>query len=234
MVIGFSCGVFYRLQNNSHERFSKELVDRFCATGARAIELMCHTEEHVKFLSAGEHAHIMQFDHISIHAPVIAYDDDAVSHVLLKQLEELSARFSATYVVFHPDAVKRWDIISQYKIPVAIENMDDRKKSFRTLDDVQSLLDRYPFGLVIDLQHCFVNDPSMQLAKELHAQFGDRIVGYHISGYGPELLHVPLFETCQNEIVGALKQKERPIIIESTFSAYGDEKMEMQYITSQL
>ncbi len=235
MVIGFSCGVFHKMQNNSNERFSEKSIDRFCDAGANAIELMCHTTEHLTHLLLKNHRYIDRFDHISIHAPAVAYDDDVMSHELLQQIEGLCKTFVINSVVFHPDMVKNWDVLNTYTaIPVAIENMDERKKSFRTHDDVKNLLDKYPFGLVIDLQHCFANDPAMQLARDLHVSFFDRIVGYHISGYDVESLHVPLFEKKQNVIINELQRKDVPIIIESTFDVYGDADVEMRYILERL
>ena len=235
MVIGFSCGVFHKLQNNSNERFSEKSMQQFYDAGANAIELMCHTIEHLTYLSMGNYKYIDRFDHVSIHAPAVSYDDNLVSHELLQQIESLCKIFAIKSVVFHPDTVKNWNVINTYSaIPVAIENMDERKKSFRTRDDVKRLLDKYPFGLVIDLQHCFANDPVMQLARDLHASFYDRIVGYHISGYDVELLHVPLCERTQDVIISELQRKDVPIIIESTFDAYGDADLEMRYILERL
>ena len=234
MTIGFSCGVFHKLQNNNNELFSRDVMQRFVNADAVAIELMCHTKEHLAFLCQMEHEHIAQFAHISVHAPAYAYADDDRSHILLEQLAHVSKLYGLAYVVFHPDAVIDWDVVSRYDIPVAIENMDDRKASFRTVKDVKELLDRYAFGLVIDLQHCYVNDPTMQLARELHKQCGDRLMGYHISGYDEKLLHVPLFGTRQDEIIRAAEQIDLPLIIESAFVQYDEEKEEMRYISKRL
>lgn len=235
MIIGFSCGVFHQLQNNSNERFSEGMMQKFHNAHANAVELMCHTVEHFTYLSSGSHAHIDQFEHISMHAPAIAYDDDAISHEILQKMEKLCEKFSIKYIVFHPDAVKNWNIFSQYKkIPVAIENMDERKRSFRNVDDIKELLGKYAFGLVIDLQHCFANDQTMQLARDLHRVLQDRIVGYHISGYDAKLLHIPLFQTKQDMIIRELKCTNMPIIIESSFKEYGDEAKERKYIMDRL
>ncbi len=235
MIIGFSCGVFHQLQNNSNERFSEGLMQRFHNANANAVELMCHTVEHFTYLSNGSHTHIDQFEHISMHAPAIAYDDDVMSHEILQKMEMLCKKFSIKYIVFHPDAVKNWNVIAQYqKIPVAIENMDERKRSFRNVDDIKNILGKYSFGLVIDLQHCFANDQTMQLSRDLHGAFLERIVGYHISGYDAKLLHIPLFQTKQDMIIRELKCADVPIIIESSFKGYGDEVEEKQYIMDRL
>ncbi len=235
MTIGFSCGVFHQLQNNSNERFSEELMQRFRNANTNAVELMCHTVEHFSYLADGSHAYISQFDHVSMHAPAIAYDDDVISHEILQKMEKLCEKFSIKYIVFHPDTIKNWNVIAQYrKIPVAIENMDERKRSFRNVDDIKELLEKYSFGLVIDLQHCFANDQTMQLAKNLHSVFWERIVGYHISGYDAKMLHIPLFRTKQDMIIRELKRTDVPIIIESSFKEYDDEIKEKQYIVNRL
>lgn len=234
MNIGFSCGDFYRLQSGRYDRFSDDSIHHFAIAGARAIELMCHRIDHVAYAVHDTQKSIAQFSHISIHAPAVDYDDTKQTHDLLQKMAQLCAKYSVTHVVFHPDAISSWDVIGRYDIPVAIENMDDRKKSFKTYDDIKELLNNHAFGLVIDLQHCFVNDPTMQLAVQLHENFFDRIVGYHISGYDPELLHVPLYKTDPGCIIDHVKKKTVPIIIESTFDAYEEAQCEMDYIAARL
>ena len=87
---------------------------------------------------------------------------------------------------------------------------------------------------MLDLQHCFVNDPSMQLAKDLHKAFGDRLVQYHISGYHPEYLHYPLYKTQQDIIIASMERKDLPIIVESTFEAKEELSKELPYIQVHL
>jgi hypothetical protein len=72
----------------------------------------------------------------------------------------------------------------------------------------------------------------MQLAKDLHNEFGDRLVQYHISGYHPKYLHYPLFKTHQDKIIAAVERWDLPIIVESTFDKPGELEKEIAYIKS--
>jgi hypothetical protein len=146
---------------------------------------------------------------------------------------KLSKKFSIRNFVFHPDTVRDWSVFGKYPdLPISIENMDDQKLFGRTLEDIQSILSKYDLGLTLDLQHCYVNDPSMNLAKQFQTVFADRIVQYHLSGYEKNLLHYPLYKTRQDEIISALRFPNLPIIIESTLEAEGEQEKEYQYITS--
>jgi uncharacterized protein (UPF0276 family) len=83
---------------------------------------------------------------------------------------------------------------------------------------MQILLDRYPyFGLTLDVQHAYVNDPTMSIAYQLQQYYGDRIVEYHVSGYDKPYLHHPLVQTQQTTICDAIIFRDKPMIIESTF-----------------
>jgi hypothetical protein len=111
--------------------------------------------------------------------------------------------------------------------------MDERKKMWQTVKDIWKILEQNPnFWLTLDLQHCFVNDPSMKLAYDFHKTFWNKIVQYHIAWYDKQYLHYPLFKTKQNNIIQALQKKDIPIIIESTFDEKSDLKKEIEYILS--
>jgi hypothetical protein len=86
--------------------------------------------------------------------------------------------------------------------------------------------------MVLDLNHCFTNDPSMRLAAEMYAAFGKRISMVHISGF--EKLHEPLSRTKQLEILTAIPDKNLPIIIESGCDNIEEAKKEYEYIKNFL
>jgi hypothetical protein len=61
-----------------------------------------------------------------------AYQDDEESHKILKYLEKLCSQLPIKNIVFHPNPVLDWTFFDNYKhLPLSIENMDDRKTSFR-------------------------------------------------------------------------------------------------------
>ncbi|HCB51930.1 TPA: hypothetical protein DEP21_05205 [Patescibacteria group bacterium] len=87
------------------------------------------------------------FSYCSVHAPEYAYHkDDPKSHTILKYLDELCQRYPIQNVVVHPRKVKDRDIFLQYpNLPISIENMDDKKPSHKTPEDIGKILEKYPF-----------------------------------------------------------------------------------------
>lgn len=236
MTIGFGNGNFYRLYQDDLDRFSDYYIDLFKAGGlAKVIELHCPTLRHFDHLINSQNAGLMHFEYISLHAPVYAYQKDEKSHVLLSKLNIVCEKYKIKNLVFHVDQVKDWAVFADYQtLPVSIENMDDRKSFGRSLEDIRSILDKYAFNLTLDLQHCFVNDPTLHLAEQFQDLYRDRIVEYHISGYEKNFLHYPLFKTRQDEIIDSLKYADKPIIIESTFDKIGEHESELKYIKHRL
>ncbi len=236
MTIGFSNGGFYRIETGPNDRLTFEHITRLQVNGeANAIELHCTNEDALDLIISAENLNLVYFRFISLHAPSFAYTKNKDSRRILDKLGLLTRKYGINNLVFHTDTVLDWSIFDDYKIlPISIENMDDRKKSGKTVADVKAILEKYDFGLTLDLQHCFVNDKSLQLALDFQEEFGDRIVEYHISGFDENFLHYSLFKTRKDEIIKTLLQKEVPIIIESTFDEFGEERKELEYIKSRL
>ena len=235
MIIGFGNGDFWKLHTTETNRFEDSFLQSLIEAETNAVELHCRDIESLDFLLMYNMHSLAKFHFVSVHSLNFAYDDNDMSHNILQKIEQVCAKCHVKNVVFHTDNVLNWDVIAQYKnIPVSIENMDDRKKFGRTLADIQLILDKYDFGLTLDLQHCFVNDPTMQLAKDLQTTFKDRIVEYHISGFDKNALHYPLYKTNQNIIIESLAYKKVPIIIESVFDTFDDSQKELYYIQERL
>lgn len=235
MTIGFSNGNFYKLFSDPYERFSNEYLDRYMSGGANAIEVHCLDEKMVDYILDVKDLDLSDFSHVSFHAPALAYKDDEGSNRFLYKLELLTAKYNLKNIVFHPDTVLDWSVfIKHKKLPISIENMDGHKNFGKTVDDISSILDKYDFRLTLDLQHCFMNDNSMQSAADFQEKFKNRISEYHISGLNINEPHYPLFKTKQNTIIDALKYSELPIIIESTFEHFGDQEKEIGYIKNHL
>jgi len=232
MKIGFSNGDFYRLDFNSNQRFSNQRINFFKDGGsASALELCCYKEEMVDYLLDND-IDLSYFTYLSLHVPDLPYKKDGRANSVLSKLELLGQKYKINNFVFHADTVIDWGLFNSFRgLPVSIENMDDRKKFGRTIDDIKSILYKHNFKLTLDLQHCFVNDSSMKLALDFQEEFKDKIAEYHISGFDEELLHYPLFKTKQNIIIESLKYINLPIIIESAFDKVGEHEEEMKYIT---
>jgi hypothetical protein len=137
-------------------------------------------------------------------------------------------------VVIHPDRVLDWNVFKDYSFSVAIENMDNRKPWGQTVNDLRSLFAEYDFKMVLDLNHCHVNDETMGLAKELYAAFKERIVAIHLSGYYHHDPHAPLYLTKQRDILEALPTSDLPIILEGSMDNAGDLAKEYDYVWQYL
>ena len=212
-------------------------MKNFMIPGVNTLELHCINEETLDYILEHRLRFATNIKSVSLHAPTmkIKYDDSEKSHRVLHKIELVCAKYNIHNVVFHPDLVLDWDVLNDYtNIPVSIENMDDRKKFGKTVEDIGNILERYNFGLTVDLQHCFVNDETMQLAQDFQNKFKSRIVEYHISGFQEDLLHYPLYKTRQDGIIKALKYKNIPIVIESVFDKIGEQYEELEYIKQRL
>ena len=229
-IIWWSSGDFYRISDakNTNEQIAKY----FAINGVNALEIMLYDANNFQCDITKEGIGD-KISHYSIHTPTRhPYQDDEESHRILQAVEKICWEFPIQNIVIHPDNVIDWSVFKQYKhLPFPIENMDDRKKSYKSVEDIKNLLDEYPYmWFTLDLQHCFTNDPSMQLAKDFHKELWHKIVQYHLSWYHPEYLHYPLFRTQQNEIIAALQNRDLPIIIESTFDHQDELAKEIAYI----
>ena len=63
---------------------------------------------------------------------------------------------------------------------------------------------------MIDVNHIFTNDPSMQLAEDFYDQLEGRIAEWHVSGY--DGYHEPFIQTKQENIIKAIQDMSIPII----------------------
>lgn len=235
MILGFSNGDFWKLHEFELERFEHKYLKFLLNQGTNAVELNCRNLESLNFLLENDIKILDEFDFVSMHAPDIFYKDDAISHKILNSIEKTCKKHPIQNVVFHVDKITNWDLIAKYnQIPISIENMDDTKVFGQTLEDMKSILDRYNFNITIDLQHCFTNDPTMNLAVELQNSFANRIAEYHLSGFKEKVLHYPLFKTNQDIIIKNLLHTDKPIIIESVFDKFSEGKSEVDYLKEKL
>ena len=110
--------------------------------------------------------------------------------------------------------------------------MDWKQERGKYVDSMQAIFEKIDAGMVLDLNHCYTNDPSMRLAKEMTDEFGTRISQIHLSGF--ETDHDLLFKTKQTEIMDAIVDKNLPIIIESICETVEDVKAEFKYVKKYL
>jgi hypothetical protein len=155
------------------------LVRAACAVSAHAVELAAHDAAELDGLVAylaGRPR--LPFRHVSVHTPIkgaLGTDAERVAalHALPAGIRTLIA---------HPDLVEDpapWRSLGRR---VVFENMDDRKASGRTADELESLFAELPeAGFCLDIAHAHTIDPTMGVATELLDRFRGRLREVHLS-----------------------------------------------------
>lgn len=227
--LGFSTGVLYK------DMETKEAISVIKGLGCTVIELAFLRIE--KFSSDQLErivpADLEGFEYVSFHAPKFDYKNDRETKDILEKISWFNkAVRRLDCVVFHPDTVGDFSIFNDVDFNVSFENMDHRKESYRSVNDMGSLLStNKKYGFVLDMNHIYVNDPTMALANEFYKTLGDRIKEVHLSGF--KVLHDPLFETEQSEIIKAIQNFDVPIIVESLLTP-GTIVQEKDYILKNI
>lgn len=155
-----------------------------------AIELSALSETELPSLTEYlANAQSLPFRYISIHGPSKhrRLDEEA----LVSELTQL-ARY-ADGVVMHPDTFKQPDLYRPLGHKLLLENMDARKHTARTPEELAVTFAELPeAGFCFDVAHAWSIDPEMSVAADLLDEFGDRLRHVHLSSLSEELHHVPL------------------------------------------
>ena len=231
MIIGFSTGCLYK----NHDYLSPEFFDIFRRVGANAIELTVADMDQAPKLLMLEQQDFVGFRYISIHAPVFdRFDTNSIIKFreTLDIFEKFCAKVKVNSIVFHPDLIGEWAIFENYTFPVLIENMDWKSEIGKYVESMQEIFEKADAPMVLDLNNCFTNDPTMHLAHEMIDAFRERIMEIHLSGF--EKSHDPLFQTKQTNIMEAIFDQNLPIIIESECDTVEDAKKEFEYVKTFL
>jgi hypothetical protein len=223
MILGFST----RCLLKNHERITKEIFVVLRSIGCNAVEVKCADDQELKELilkiSPGD---VAGFSYVSLHAPMI------INIETLELLQKAQDIFHFDLVVIHPDEIESWNIFSKFTFPIAIENMDWKSEVGKYVDSLRDIFSKIKASLALDLNHCYTNDPSMMLAKEMSEKFQDKILEINVSGF--ERSHEPLFQTKQLDILKAISKKDLPIIIESECETLEDVRKEFLYVKNFL
>ena len=120
---------------------------------------------------------LARYKYVSFHAPSAFREDEE------ERLISLLSRLPSSWpIVLHPDAIyqaSRWASLAPR---LAIENMDRRKNTGRSVSELKRIFDLLPQArMCFDLGHARQVDPSMIGAYRLLKAFADRIVQLHIS-----------------------------------------------------
>lgn len=227
MIIGFSTGCLYK----THDALAPSTIDIFRNTGCNAIEVMFHNVSDTERFSKLTKNDLDGFQYITVHAPIFIKGEEDKYKEALNAISKTHSFIGLNAVVLHPDMFDSFDILKGFKLPFSIENMDNRKKSCKDVRDLQRVFEELDMPMVLDVNHCYSNDSTMKLAKDLIEAFNDRIEEIHLSGF--DTFHDPLYRTKQELIIDAIPNTDLPIIIESILGPE-EIKVELEYIKNNL
>jgi len=124
-------------------------------------------------------------------------------------------------------------------VPLAIENMDRSKDSGFLTRELMALVQSFDLGFVLDVQHAFERDSSMEHAKELFLSLRKELVCFHVSGETKSNHHSLVCQADNKEaIIGFLKwaflRKPVPLILEGKYRNLGEVEKEMSFLRTEL
>jgi hypothetical protein len=157
---------------------------------------------------------LQSFSYVSLHAPSsfpASMEDEVVSLLL-----PVSQR--GFNIIVHPDVIyspRRWAAFGERLL---IENMDRRKATGRTAEELGRLFKELPNAqLCLDVAHARQLDTTLTLLWEILHSFGDRIKEVHISELDSFCRHRPMSYGAVEDyqrIAGPIRE-DAPVIIES-------------------
>lgn len=197
--IGMSTGVFASSRGSW-----PRLVDQAARVSTIAVELSALSGDELPGLVAYLRSEPrLQFDYVSVHAPVKGIDLSRGYSLL----HELPSRVRS--IVVHPDAEIDLDSDRALGSRLTLENMDFRKDTGRVAPELDPFFAALPdAGFCLDIAHAHSIDPSMNAAHELLDRFGGRLRQVHLSSLcdghhvpvteGDESLFAPVLDRCRD------------------------------------
>lgn len=206
--IGASTGVFDEMRG-----VWPRLVAAACQVSTYAVELSALSEDElpglIEYLAAKPR---LPFRYVSVHAPVKdRVLDDAASARRLGGLP-----LWVRSIVTHPDALEDPAAFRELGTRLVLENMDDRKGSGRTADELALVFEKLPdAGFCFDVAHACSIDPTMGVASDLLDRFRSRLRQVHVSSLSGGH-HVPLTEEDEERFAAILDRcRDVPWILEA-------------------
>lgn len=184
--IGISTGVFTASRGDW-----PTLVGAACKVSSFAVELSALSGDElpglVRYLLRKPR---LPFRYVSVHAPV--KHQGLEESALVQQLAELPVWVRS--IVAHPDGISAAGAFRPLGTRLVLENMDDRKNTGRTADEIEAFFKKLPdAGFCLDVAHAWSIDPTMAVAHELLDRFRSRLRHVHLSSLSDTMS--PLLQT---------------------------------------
>jgi hypothetical protein len=192
--------------------------------GLGAVELSALREAEVgPLLEALDSLELAEYGHVSLHAPskFQTLGEEEVARLLRPVL---ARRWP---IVVHPDALTL-PVWQEFGESLCVENMDKRKRTGRTVEEMQEVFDRYPkASFCFDIGHARQIDPTMGQAALMLRCFGGRLRQVHVSEVNSRNGHDPISFTAQTAFrrVAHLIPPQTPLILEMVV---GEDQIETQ------
>jgi hypothetical protein len=166
------------------------LVTAAATTSGFAVELSALSEGELPgLLGYLRGASGLPFRFVSVHGPSkgrLMSDDE-----LAALLTELPNWVSS--IVMHPDSMHDLAPYAALGRRLCVENMDARKDSGQTADDLRCVFDALPAArLCFDIAHAKAVDPTMVMGRQILAAYSGRLSHVHLSSLDVHEKHVPL------------------------------------------
>ena len=157
---------------------------------------------------------LSNYRYISFHAPS-SFPADAEEELVQKLRVGVPRSWP---IILHPDAIRRLDLWRQFGPQLAIENMDRRKSSGRTLEELVEIFAALPeANMCFDIGHARQCDTSMTESYRILRALGRRVVQVHISDVTTSSHHDPISFAAKIAFqqVASLISAGVPVIVES-------------------
>jgi len=182
-LVGFSTGALTRGDWRTG-------IERCRALHLEVIELSAlRYEEFNGLVDGAKNAKLSDFSYVSIHLPASYATEDELS--VLKGVHRIAEM--EWPLILHPDAVKDWAGWKEFGSLICIENMDKRKLTGRTVDELDQVFECLPeASFCFDYGHAKQVDPTMSQGRSLLERFGNRLRQIHFSDVDSNNHHVSL------------------------------------------
>jgi hypothetical protein len=163
---------------------------------------------------------LARYSYVSFHAPS-TFDSEQEKILVKKLQEQLPSNWP---IILHPDTIHDPSLWSQFRSQLAIENMDQRKLSGRTVEELAAVFDKLPeASFCFDIGHARQCDTSMTGAYKMLKAFQKRLIQVHVSEVNSSSQHDPLSYAAQISFreVSSLIPMNIPLIVESRVNSDG-------------
>ena len=215
-------------------------------TGANCVE-MClgswGTKEADKRMNLMFDKEKFAFNYTSFHIP--EFVTSIPSEFLVRIVKIIIEEHPVNTVLIHPLKVKERYPEQYYRemvfmtVPLGIENMDSRKDSGFDITELVDLIDCCKMKLILDVQHAYEHDHTMQYARDLLAALNHVLVHLHVRGETEKNNHSLVYKATNTTAImdflaELLTKKQVPLILEGEHKNSEELKAEIEFLRKEL